>query len=194
MSSQEPEDNPECVSILLQRVRHGDDTAREALFSVVYDQLRRMAQGLMQSERNDHTLQASALINEAYLKLIKGDVIQTVENRRHLFGTAARAMQQVLIDHARARATAKRGANFKREHLDNILDEFEDKHQVPFLDLEAALTRLRDESPRQYEVISLRFFAGLSIPEAAQVLDCSEGTVQTEWRMARARLHTWLKA
>jgi len=182
------------VSVLLQQLRSGDTAAREALFEVVYEKLRVMAHGLMRNERSDHTLQASALVHEAYLKLVQGEVIQTAENRRHLFCTAALAMQQVLVDHARARATAKRGGRLARHPLDDILQEFETTHQVSFLDLEAALSRLRSESPRQHEALTLRFFAGLTIPATAEVLSCSEGTVETDWRMARAKLHTWLKA
>ena len=187
-------DNEHNISMLLALVHRGDSVARERLFVVTYRELQAMARGLMSTERSDHTLQASALVHEAYMKLVQGDVLQTSENRRHLFGAAARAMQQVLIDHARARGTVKRGAGSKRQALDGILDNFEDQHQVPFLDLEEVLARLHAESPRQHEVITLRFFAGLSIPEAAEVLGCSEGTIQTDWRMARARLHSWLRA
>lgn len=189
-----PNINPGDVSVLLQQLRDGNASAREELFGMIYHKLRTMAQGLMRKERADHTLQASALVHEAYMKLVQGDVVQTAENRRHLFGTAAKAMQQVLVDHARGRNTAKRGGGLSRHPLDGILLHFETMHRVSFLDLEEALDRLSRESPRQHEALTLRFFAGLTIPETAEVLGCSEGTVETDWRMARAKLHHWLKA
>ncbi len=192
LSTNPPALGGESVSVLLRQLQEGDAAAREALFRTIYDQLRKMAQGLMRSERSDHTLQASALVHEAYLNLIQGDVIQTAENRRHLFGAAARAMRQVLIDHARGRAAKKRGGQLTQHPLDEILHQFETTHEVSFMDLESALHRLQAESPRQHEALQLRFFAGLTIPETAEVLGCAEGTVETDWRMARAKLHLWL--
>ena len=180
--------------MLLLQLQNGDARARESLFDLIYEQLRRMAHGLMKNERANHSLQASALVHEAYMNLVKADVIQTAENRRHLFGAAARAMQQILIDHARNLATEKRGGRMEQHPLDEILRQFETTHQASFIDLEDALQRLQKESPRQHETLKLRFFAGLTIPETAEVLDCSEGTVETDWRLARAKLHLWLKA
>lgn len=181
------------VSLLLQRIQGGDSAARQELFEMVHGQLRRMAQELMSRESPGHTLQASALMNEAYLKLEQAGLVANAESRRHLFGSAARAMQQVLIDHARSRATEKRGGSMQKHGLDAVVDQFEAKHTAKFLDLEAALKRLRNESERQHEALMLRFFGGLSVPEVAELMGHSTSTTEADWRIARAKLYSWLK-
>ena len=181
------------VSLVLQRIQGGDASAKEDLFQMVYGQLRRMTRELMTREAPGHTLQASALVNEAYLKLERAGLVANAESRRHLFGSAARAMQQVLIDHARSRGTEKRGGNMQKHGLDAVVDQFEAKHTAKFLDLEAALDRLRSESARQHEALMLRFFGGLSVPEVAELMGHSVSTTQADWRIARAKLYSWLK-
>jgi len=181
------------ISALLQQIQGGNLGARDDLFQMVYAQLRRMAQELMSQESPGHTLQPSALVNEAYLKLEQAGLLANAESRRHLFGSAARAMQQVLIDHARSRATEKHGGNMQRQGLDVVLDQFEAKHNASFLDLESALDRLRKESERQYEALTLRFFGGLSVPEVAELMGHSLSTAEADWRIARAKLYSWLK-
>jgi len=182
------------ISILLQKAQLGNDAAREALFVELHDQMRTHARGLMQNERNDHTLQATALVNEACLRIFREGVVDTAGNRRQLFHVAIRAMRQVLVDHARARNSRKRGGDLEREPLDDVLDEFEQKHQLPFADLDEALEILQKEAPREHEALSLRFFAGLTIAETARIMECSESTVEADWRLARAKLLTRLKA
>lgn len=181
------------ISILLRQVQDGDEDARDSLFARLHEQLQQQAQFLMMQERPDHTLQPSALINEACLKLIKEGSVDSAANHRQLFGAAIRAMREVLIDHARARQTIKRGGKLQRQAIDVVLDQFESKHQLSFLDLEAALSRLQSETPRAYEAINLRFFGGLTVGEVAELLDCSSQTVEADWRFARAKLTLWLQ-
>jgi len=184
--------NPE-VSILLQRVKSGDDSAKEALFIELQSELRGMAAALMSRERPDHTLQATALVNEACLRLLDSDAIENATDRRYFFATANRAMRQILVDHARRRQTTKRGGQYARGSLDVVLDNFEQSNKCNFVDLEASLERLEQESPRQREVVELRFFSGLSVPEVAEVLSVSVGTVERDWRLARAKLYQSLR-
>jgi len=187
-------DSPHEVSILLQRVKSGDDSAKEALFTELQSELRGMAAALMSRERPDHTLQATALVNEACLRLLDSDAVNNASDRRYFFGMANRAMRQILVDHARARKTNKRGGDYKRGSLDIVLDNFEANNQCNFVDLEASLEALEKESPRQREVVELRFFSGLSIAEVADVLNVSIGTVERDWRLARAKLYHSLRA
>jgi len=189
----EEDESEEDVSLLLQKAQQGNAAARDSLFGLLHQHMRGLANSLMRQERTDHTLQASGLVNEACLKLLQQNIVLSAANRRQLFAAAIRSMQQVLIDYARSRATDKRGGVMKRHGLDVVLDSFEASHQIPFIDLERVLERLRQTSPRQHEILSLRFFAGLTIPETAKVLECSVGTVESDWRLARARLHVWLK-
>jgi len=182
----------EDVTLLLQRCQNGDETAREHLFSAINTRLRALASRLMRSERSDHTLQATGLVNEACFKVLKEGVIDSLENRRHLFATAALAMQQVLVDHARKRNAEKRGGDRKREAMDIVLDRFEAEHGVDFSELEVALEKLKQHSERQHQVVTLRFFSGLSIVDTAEILGCSKSTVESDWRWARAKLYTWL--
>ena len=147
---------------------------------------------MLNSERSGHSLQATALVNETCLKILQGDVVNSADNRRQLFFAAIRAMRQVLVDHARHRNTLKRGEGVKPQPLDYVLKHFEAKHQVSYLDLEIALEKLQAQSPRLHETISLRFFAGLTITETAEAMACSEGRVQSDWRLARAKLLMWI--
>lgn len=181
------------ISILLRQAQDGSEDARASLFTRLHKQLRQHAQFLMKGERPDHTLQASALVNEACLKLIKEGTVESAANRRQLFHSAIRAMREVLIDHARARQTKKRGGDLQKQAIDLVLDQFESKHELSFLDLEDALVRLQSEAPRAYEAINLRFFGGLTVAEAADLLGCSRQTVEADWRFARAKLTIWLR-
>lgn len=188
MSDPQPE-----VSLLLQRVKQGDESARELLFVELQSELHAMAGALMRRERPDHTLQATALVNEACVRLLDSDAIANASDRRYFFGMANRAMRQILIDHGRKRGTAKRGGDYQRGSLDIVLENFESSNGCRFEDLEAALGSLEQDSPRQREVVELRFFSGLSIPEVAEVLEVSVGTVERDWRLARAKLYHQLR-
>ncbi len=179
--------------MLLQQLKQGDESARDRLFITLQSELRDMAGALMRRERPDHTLQATALVNEACIKLLDSDAFNNVSDRRYMFGMANRAMRQILVDHARRRRTDKRGGEFQRASLDIVLDNFESQNQCQFEELEAALESLEASSPRQREVVELRFFSGLSVEEVAEVLEVSVGTVERDWRLARAKLFQQLR-
>ncbi|MFG0265980.1 MAG: ECF-type sigma factor [Rhodopirellula sp. JB055] len=181
------------VSMLLQQVKNGDEEAREKLFVTLQSELRDMAGALMRGERPDHTLQATALVNEACVRLLDTEALKNVSDRRYMFGMANRAMRQILIDHARRRRTNKRGGDYQRASLDVVLDNFEANNRCQYEDLEAALEGLESTSPRQREVVELRFFSGLTNEEVAKVLEISVATVERDWRLARAKLFDQLR-
>ena len=184
------------ISLLLEQVQFGGTNQHLAATNALFDQLtvhlRSIAEGMLRSERDGHSLQATALVNETCLKILQGDVVNNAGNRRQLFFAAIRAMRQVLIDHAKNRNAIKRGKGEKPLPLDCVLQHFEAKHQMSYLDLEIALEKLQAQSPQLHETISLRFFAGLTIAESAEVLECSESRVQADWRLARAKLLMWI--
>jgi RNA polymerase sigma-70 factor (ECF subfamily) len=177
-------DDPE--SILVDAYR-GHAESPEQLFSQVYHELRQVARAYMRRERADHTLQATALVNEAYLRLFEGEAFRW-ENRKHLFCTVARAMRRVLCDHARSHKAERHGGALRRVNLDDqgpaIFQDF-----AQLLSLDAALAKLAKLSPRQAQVVELHSFAGLTEEETAEVLDVSLKTVKNDWRFAKA----WLK-
>ena len=173
------------VTLLLQRVNAGEQRAYSELFNLVYGELRRMAIGRMRMEGRGHTLQPTALVNEACMRLMEGET--DWQNRRHFFGAAAEAMRRVLVDHARRRNAAKRGGGLHRVTLTN-LDIEGPGSDVDLLALEDALQVLERESPRLARLVELRFFAGLSIEEAAAALEVSPATVKRDWSFARAWL------
>jgi RNA polymerase sigma factor (TIGR02999 family) len=176
------------LTAILSEVRAGRPDARDRLIRAIYGELRRTAGGLMRHERRDHTLQASALVHEALLRLLSGEALAEISDRRHLYAAAAQAMRQVLVDHARRRNAGKREGNRARVPLDQVLASF-DAQGLDVIDLHQSLERLAQSYPRQAEVITLRFFGGLSVPEVAETLDVSDTTVESDWRFARA----WLR-
>ncbi|HRX86393.1 MAG TPA: ECF-type sigma factor [Phycisphaerae bacterium] len=192
------------VTLLLERIRAGDRGARDELFRLVYAELRAQAERHMQIERDGHTLQVTALVHEAFLKLCAGSTLARAENRRYFFGAAAEAMRQVLVDHARARKAQKRGGAWQRISLDEMLAgaaRAASPHPVgddpadacaALLGLDDALAKLAQRSPRQHQVVLLRFFGGLNFPELAKALNLSKSTVELEFRVARAWLRTEL--
>jgi RNA polymerase sigma factor (TIGR02999 family) len=182
MSSQMPESE----EILFETFR-GRRESPEELFGLVYHELRQVARAYMRRERADHTLQATALVNEAYLRLFEGRQFQW-ENRKHLFCTVARSMRRVLMDHARKRGAERHGGAFQKIALDDQGPAiFRDLPE--FLALGEALDRLAQLNPRQAQVVELHSFAGLTEEEAAEVLNVSVKTVKNDWRFAKA----WLK-
>ena len=177
----------ERVSKLLLNWGQGDQGAREALIPLVYDELRRLARRYLRRERPDHTLQSAALVNEAYLRLIRQDQPQW-QNRAHFFGVAAQLMRHILVDHARNRAAAKRGAGAPRLTLDPDV-ALPQARDVDLVALDDALNQLAALDPQQSRLVELRFFGGLSIEETSVVLGVSPATVKREWATARA----WLR-
>ena len=176
----------ERVSKLLLNWGQGDQGAREALIPLVYDELRRLARRYLRRERPDHTLQSAALVNEAYLRLIRQDHPQW-QNRAHFFGVAAQLMRHILVDHARNRAAAKRGAGAPRLTLDTDI-ALPQERDVDLMALDDALNQLAALDPQQSRLVELRFFGGLSIEETSVVLGVSPATVKREWATARAWL------
>jgi RNA polymerase sigma-70 factor, ECF subfamily len=182
MPAADPQPRPPELTALLRAWARGDDGARERLFPLVHGELRRQAARYMRRERRGHTLQPTALVNEAYLRLAGADGLDW-QGRAHFFAIAARVMRQVLVDHARRRRAAKRDVR-------PVTLEDAEAPAVPLelLDLESALNELAALSDRQAQIVELRYFGGLGVDETAQVLALSESTVKREWRTARAWL------
>ncbi len=178
---------PGKITKLLIGLQQGDPGAANRLLPLVYDELHRLAASYMRQERSDHTLQATALVNEAFLKIL-GDDATAFESRSHFFGVAAAVMRHVLVDYAKSRAATKRGGDVKRLSLDEAL-VFSNEQSEHLIALDEALERLAGLSLRQAKIIELRFFAGLSIPETAKVLGIGPRTAVREWTIARA----WLR-
>ena len=180
------------LSHLLQRWSDGDSEALDQLMPLVYGELRRMARRYMGQQPAGHTLQTTALIHEAYLRLV-GQEEKRWENRAHFFGVAAQAMRHILMDYARTQNRAKRGGGALQVSLDEALT-FCTERSAELVALDDALTELAKLDERQSRVVELRFFGGLSIEETAEVLNVSAGTVRRDWSLARAWLHRELAA
>jgi RNA polymerase sigma factor (TIGR02999 family) len=171
----------------LRRASEGDRSALDQVFPLVYAELRRQAAGHLRDERPGHTLQPTALAHEAYLRLVgRGDY--PWQNRAHFMAVAARAMRAILVDHARRRNAVKRGGGRAPASIDTFV-EMEGGAAVRFDDLDQALQDLARLSERQARVVELRYFGGLTIEEAAEVLDVSAMTVKRDWATARAWLY-----
>lgn len=175
------------LTLLLQEAAAGNGDAAEKLLPLIYEQLRAIAQQRMSGERSGHTLQATALVHEVYLKLM-GNGDAEWASRAHFFHAAAQAMRRILIEHARQRGRLKRGGEFKRQSLERVdLAVEEDPESI--LALDAAICRLEEKDERAARIVKLRFFAGLSIEETAEAVGLSERTVKREWTYARAWLY-----
>jgi RNA polymerase sigma factor (TIGR02999 family) len=175
------------VTQLLVDWSNGDRVALDQLTPLVYDELRRLADRHLRRERLDHTLQSTALVHEAYLRLIDQKHVQW-QNRAHFFGVAAQMIRRILVDHARARQTAKRGSGAPKLSLDDAFAAPGESRDLNLVALDDALAELEKLDPRQARVIELRFFTGLSIEETAEVLAISPATVKREWTTARVWL------
>jgi len=175
------------ITELLAEVRSGKREAESRLASLAYDELHRIAARYMRRERPDHTLQATILVDEAYLQLVKQED-RSWQNRSHFFAVAAQVMRRILIDHARSRNAAKRGRTHVKLRLDEVF-VFSDDRCEELIALDQALTRLAAWDPRQSKIVELRFFTGLTEEEIGEVLGVSPRTVKREWRVARAWLH-----
>lgn len=174
------------VTRLLAAIGAGDAHAERRLLPLVYDELRRLAHQRMAREPPGQTLQPTALVHEAYLRLV-GDEPVRWENRAHFFGAAARAMRRILVERARKRAAPKHGGGLKRIPVDDLA--IQDPEQLDLLALDEALTRFEASDKRAHDVVLLRFFAGLGIEETATALGISPATVKREWAYAKAWLH-----
>ena len=175
------------ITLLLADLQAGNRSAESRLIPLVYNELRRVAGRYMRGERAGHTLQPTALVHEAYLRLI-GQRDVAWQNRSHFYAVAARLMRNVLVDHARARQAHKRGGQERKVTFDEAL-ELAGGESTDLLALDEALTRLAQRDPRQARIVELRFFGGLSEKEAAEVLRISVRTVKRDWAVARAWLY-----
>jgi RNA polymerase sigma factor (TIGR02999 family) len=174
------------LTTILDELRGGDPDARNRLLQKVYDELRRMAARLLRGQRPDFTLRPSDVVGEAYLRLFGKNFLP--ENREHFFGAAAKAMREVVVEHARRRGSRKRGAGFERLPLDDVVDYFE-RQKLEIEEVREALDRLQMIRPRQSQVLTLRYFFCYSIREIAALLGISEKTVRNDQQFARA----WLR-
>lgn len=183
MSGTETPPRPSDVTLLLQRLSEGDHGVADELARIVYDELHRIADRAMRSERPDHTLQPTLLVNDAFLRLV-GQHGTHWQNRSHFYALAAQAIRRILMDHARARQRQKRDFGL-RVTLDHSIAAAE-QADVDVLAIDAALGRLESLAPRQARIVELRYYAGLEIDETAQALGISPATVKRDWTFARA--------
>lgn len=179
-------DEPNRVTRLLRELERGDPRATEELLPLVYHELRRLARARMARERDPQTLTPTALVHEAYLRLVKDEKLSW-ENRGHFFAAAAEAMRRILIERARRYARRRHGGGQQRVSLDDYAAAVEAPAEE-LLDLDEALSRLEERDPAMATVVKLRFFSGLTVPEAAAALGVSESTVHRQWTAARAWL------
>lgn len=180
----------EDVTVLLNRLSDGDESAPEQLLPLVYDDLRRLARAYFANEKSEHTLQPTAIVHEAYIRLVNWENVSW-QNRAHFFAVAADVMRKVLIDHARRKNAQKRSGGQKI-----LLDEavsFSGEKKLDLVKLDEALKTLEKIDARQSRIVELRFFGGLSIVETAHVLKISEKTVRREWTFAKAWFQRELK-
>jgi len=185
------ESNRSDVTQLLQQWSDGRQEALDRLLPQIYAELRRLAASYLWRERRDHTLQATALVHEAFLKLVDQRAVRW-QSRAHFFGIAAQAMRRILVDHARARSAAKRGDGERPVSLDEaaVIGAMPDADVIALHD---ALTRLETIDPQQSRIVELRFFGGLTMEETAEVLHISPATVGRDWTVAKAWLYAELE-
>lgn len=180
------------VTGLLQQWRGGDEAALAQLLPLVHDTLHRLAHRYVNRERQGHTLQTTALVNEAFLRLVGRQAVEW-ENRAHFFAVSAQVMRHILVDYARQRASCKRGGEFRHVTLDGEAVVSAER-SLELVALDDALAALEKINPRGSKVVELRYFGGMNNKETAEVLRISETTVERDWRLARAWLHRELRA
>jgi len=183
-----PRGTDNSITALLGQLSAGNREVEAQLIPLVYGELRRLAARYMRFERGEHTLQPTALVNEAYIRLVQQPQVAW-QSRAHFFATASRLMRRILVDHARARVAEKRGGMQNKVELDDSMLPLQER-TLDVLILDEALDRLAKFDPRQARIIELHFFGGLSVAETALVLDVSERTVKRGWTMGRA----WLRS
>jgi RNA polymerase sigma-70 factor (ECF subfamily) len=182
--------DPDNVTGLLKSWRAGDEGARDALMSAVYQELRQRAAVRLRRERPGHLLQPTALVHEAYLRLIDQKAV-TWQNRAHFFGVASEMMRRILVDHARRRKMVKRSGRWQQLELHDDAAQ-SGPREIDLLDLDRVMTRLAEFDPRRARIAELKFFGGLSLQETATVMDLSVATVERDWQAARAWLYAQL--
>lgn len=188
MSEQPARPTTEAITELLRAWSDGEREDADALVPLVYEELKRQARRYLRRERAGHTLQTTALVNEAYLRLIDQRNVKW-QNRAHFFGIAAQMMRRILVDYAKNRRCIKRGGAAENLPLDEVLTVAAETRNLDLLALDEALNRLAEIDERQARIVELKFFSGLSIEETAEVTGLSATTVKANWNMAKAWLH-----
>ena len=188
----DPVDGDGDITQLLRAWQDGDEQAADRLATLVYPELHKMARGLLSVERRDHTLQPTALLHEAYLRLAAQNRL-TWQDRHHFFALAARMIQRVLVDHARRRVAHKRGGDVRRVPLDDVADLATERPDL-LIALDTALEALEQQDPRLAAIVRSKFFGGLTGEQIAETLGCSTRTVKRQWRVAKAWLYSVLSA
>ena len=177
---------------ILEAVQNGDPKAAAELLPLVYDELRKLAAARMAHEASGHTLQPTALVHEAWLRLTRGGPNEPFANRAHFFAAAAEAMRRILVDRARRKSADKRGGGWERINLDSV-DMAADANDDTLLLINESLEKLAKEEPQAAEIVKLRFFTGLTLEEAGQMLGFTERTAKRHWAFARAWLYDAMK-
>jgi RNA polymerase sigma-70 factor (ECF subfamily) len=179
------------ITQILSELKNGEQHALDELLPMVYDELRRLANSYLRKERSNHTLQPTALVHEAYLRLVGQHEINW-QNRAHFFGVSARLMREILIEYARGRSRQKRGGEFKTQiELDSAVS-FSSAKQLDVVAVDEALTKLEKLDERQARIVEMKFFGGLTVEEIAEVLGISPATVKREWSTAKLLLYKML--
>lgn len=176
------------ITQLLQELRKGERQTLDEILPLVYDELRRLAKNYLNRERSNHTLQPTALVHEAYLRLIGQKEIEW-QNRAHFFGVSARLMREILIEHARGRNRQKRGGEFKTQIALDENISFAQQNQLDVVAVDDALSKLEKLDERQARIVEMKFFGGLTIEEIGEVLSISPATVKREWSSAKLFLY-----
>ena len=179
------------ITQLLSEIKSGRQEVLGELLPLVYDELRRLADNYLRRERSDHTLQPTALVHEAYLRLVGQNPIEW-QNRAHFFGIAARLMREILIEYARGRNRQKRGGGYKTQIVLSDAVSFNNQEQFDVIAVDEALNKLEKLDERQARIVELKFFGGLTIEEIAEVLEVSAATVKREWSTAKLLLYKML--
>lgn len=182
--------NQKVITQMLHKAQAGNRDALDELFPIIYRELRQIASRQLAGERAGHTLQPTALVHEAYMRLIDQHSVDW-QNRAHFFSIAAETMRRILVNHAIQRNAQKRGAGATRIELDEAINYY-DQRELDLVVLDDALKNLEEFDPTQAKIVELRFFGGLTVEETAQVLGVSESTIKREWRMAKSWLKTKL--
>lgn len=181
------------ITKLLSEIKNGGQEALHEILPFVYDELRRLASSHLRNERQNHTLQPTALVHEAYLRLVGQQPIDW-ENRAHFFGVSARLMREILIEHARARNRQKRGGEYKTQIALDVAISFNTRQQLDVIVVNEALSKLEKLDERQGRIVEMKIFAGLTIEEIAEVLSISPATIKREWATAKLLLYKMLNA
>ncbi len=180
------EQDPAEITSLLERIGAGDRSAEERLAEITYEELRHIAQHLMKFEKNG-TLQPSALVNEAYLRLTRDNALGAFPNRAYFFAAAAKSMRRILVDAARRKNSLKAGGEVERLPMERLLAVYQER-SIDLVALDEALDELQELNPQQHQIVQLRWFVGLSVKEVASVLEISVTSIESNWRIARAFL------